>query len=131
MPKRLCCAKRSTSITCSWLNPDVFEYFLNAKALICTSLWEDPGFVLIEAAMSNLTILSSNCKSGPEEIIGKNEKGGFLFENNDIISLNKMFLNYFETDNQIIYKKKIYAKKKIKKYSIFNHTRELNKILDL
>ena len=39
---------------------DVFEYFLNAKALICTSLWEDPGFVLIEAGIANLPVISNS-----------------------------------------------------------------------
>ena len=40
---------------------------------------EDPGFVLIEAAANNASIISSNCKSGPKEIL-TNGKGGFLFE---------------------------------------------------
>ena len=38
----------------------------NAKGFILSSLWEDPGFVLIEA-MCNLFIISSDCKNGPVE----------------------------------------------------------------
>ena len=33
------------------------------------SLWEDPGFVLIEASYSNTTIISSDCENGPKEIL--------------------------------------------------------------
>ena len=57
---------------------DVFEYFLNAKALICTSLWEDPGFVLIEAGIANLPVISNSCKSGPIEIL-KHKENGYLY----------------------------------------------------
>ena len=46
---------------------NVFLYMKYAQAFILSSLWEDPGFVLIEAAMCNLLIISSNCKNGPEE----------------------------------------------------------------
>ena len=31
-------------------------YMANSKLFILTSLWEDPGFVLVEAALNNLTI---------------------------------------------------------------------------
>ena len=45
------------------------QYMKKAEAFILSSLWEDPGFVLIEAAMNNLFIISSNCKNGPEEFL--------------------------------------------------------------
>ena len=51
-----------------------------------TSLWEDPGFVIVEAALSNIPIISSNCPNGPREII---EKNGYLFQNNNLESLLK------------------------------------------
>ena len=41
-----------------------------------TSLWEDPGFVLIGSAINNCTIISSDCKSGPREIL-ENGSGDF------------------------------------------------------
>ena len=47
---------------------------------ILTSLWEDPGFVLVEAAYNNLFIISSDCKNGPKEILD-NGKRGLLFNN--------------------------------------------------
>ena len=57
---------------------NIFFYIKKAKAVIVASLWEDPGFVMIESAYLKKTIISSDCPSGPKEFIGKN-RGGFLF----------------------------------------------------
>ena len=109
---------------------NIYKYMANSKLFILTSLWEDPGFVLVEAALNNVTILSSNCPSGPEEIIDKNEYGGYLFTSNDPESLNKK-INFFIEDNEKnIFKKKKYVKKNIKKFSIFNHSLTLQRYLD-
>ena len=53
---------------------------------LSTSLWEDPGFVLIEAGFCRSTIISSDCKNGPEEIL-MNGKSGYLFQSNNLESL--------------------------------------------
>ena len=102
----------------------------NSKLFILTSLWEDPGFVLVEAAINNVTILSSNCPNGPEEIINKNEYGGYLFKNNNLESLNKKLHIFIEDSEKNIFKKKKYVKKNVKKYSIFNHSLALQEYLD-
>ena len=57
---------------------NVYKYLLNSDCFILTSLWEDPGFVLLEAALSNTLIISSNCPNGPNEFLS-NGKNGFLF----------------------------------------------------
>jgi len=108
---------------------NIHSYLADSKLFILTSLWEDPGFVLAEAAINNLSILSSNCPSGPVEIINENEEGGYLFENNNLVSLNEK-INLFINDNdKNILRKKIYVKKNVKKYSIFRHTVTLEKYL--
>ena len=48
---------------------NVFKYFKNAECFILSSLWEDPGWVIIEAIASNTIVLSSDCPSGPKEIL--------------------------------------------------------------
>ena len=48
---------------------NVFKYLFNSKIFILTSLWEDPGFALVEAATLNRLIISSNCRNGPEEFL--------------------------------------------------------------
>ena len=59
---------------------NVYKYLLNADCFLLTSLWEDPGFVILEAALSNTVIISSDCPNGPNEILS-NGKSGFLFKN--------------------------------------------------
>tara|TARA_B100000795_G_scaffold204366_1_gene157976 strand:+ start:1950 stop:3095 length:1146 start_codon:yes stop_codon:yes gene_type:complete len=109
---------------------NIYKYMANSKLFILTSLWEDPGFVLVEAAINNLTILSSNCPSGPEEIINKNEYGGYLFRNNDLESINEKFNLFIKDSEKNIFKKKVYVKKNIKKFSIFKHSLTLQGYLD-
>ena len=61
---------------------NIHNLLKSCYCFILSSLWEDPGFVLIEAAANNAIIISSDCKSGPKEILD-NGKGGFLFNSNN------------------------------------------------
>ena len=107
---------------------NVHKYLYNCFFFILTSKWEDPGFVLIEAAANRALILSSDCPNGPAEFLD-NDKCGYLFKNNDINDLGKKY-NNLTLDNENIKKNKIYlALKKAKKYTIFNHSNKLIQIL--
>ena len=99
---------------------NIHKYYSLSKLFILTSLWEDPGFVLIEAALNDIPIISSNCKNGPKEII-KGEDGGILFENNNINDLRDKIIQFLNLNEIEIKKKKIISKKNIKKYSLFRH----------
>ena len=93
-----------------------------------SSLWEDPGFVIVEAIISETFVLSSDCSNGPKEIIG--DKNGILFKNNseeDFINKFKTFLSLDEFNKN---KMKIAAKKTAKKFSIFSHYINLNRNLE-
>lgn len=96
-------------------------YMKNAEAFILSSLWEDPGFVLIEAAMNNLFIISSNCKNGPSEFL-KNGECGILYESNKKNSLLYSLKKFSEiqSSNKIFLKKKN-AKLNCKNYTLLNH----------
>ena len=50
------------------------------------------GFVIVEAALSNLFIISSNCPNGPSEFLNYG-KDGILFENNQKTRYIKVWLN--------------------------------------
>ena len=39
----------------------------DAESFILSSKWEEMGFVIIEAAFSNLYLISSDCPNGPKE----------------------------------------------------------------
>lgn len=107
---------------------NVFSYLKNAKAFILTSLWEDPGFVILEAAYLNIPIICSNCPNGPKEILGNGEYG-FMFESNNKNDFQNKFNNFINTNESDIFEKKLMAKKQTKKFSIYNHSKKLSKIL--
>ncbi len=106
---------------------NVYEYLSNSDAFILSSLWEDPGFVLIEAAYANTTIISSNCFNGPSEIL-EGGKNGFLFKSNDKDDFLNVFSKFENSNSSIINQKKIDSKKMSRKYSLFSHFLELKKL---
>lgn len=107
---------------------NVFPLIRKSLAVISTSLWEDPGAVMIESAYCNKLVISSNCPNGPEEFL-KNGESGYLFKNNDPIDLeNKINQFLSETENSK-FKKAVISKKNSKMYSLFRHYQKLNKIL--
>jgi len=107
---------------------NVFKYFKNAECFILSSLWEDPGWVIIEAIASNTIVLSSDCPSGPKEIL--NNERGILFKNNSELDLIKS-IDYFkkldENKKKII---KFKAKIFIKKFTLLQHHKKLLSILN-
>ena len=102
---------------------NVYSYMKNASIYVLSSLWEDPGFVIIEAALCNLPIISSNCSNGPKEFL-LNGDAGKLFENNKKGALSKALEDHSEN-----FLKKIKAKKNTLKYTNFRHFKKLNSII--
>ena len=107
---------------------NVFNYIYNAKCYISSSLYEDPGFTLIEAGSLNKIIIAFDSKTGPSEILD-NSKRGFLFKNLDSNNLVNTFFDFYESDDEIIKLKKIRIKKYKKNFTLFSHYKELDKIL--
>ena len=89
----------------------------NAKAFILSSLWEDPGFVIIEAAFCRTVVFSSNCITGPREII-KNNYNGYLFESNNIKSFVDNFEKIIDKNNSTVLLNNL---RYTKNFSLFNH----------
>ena len=100
----------------------------NAECFILSSLWEDPGWVLIEAASVNTAVISSNCPNGPVEFLS-NGDGGDLYNSNDKNSFLKTFNEYKKDDFNMKNKKLIISKKKVKNYTLFRHYCDLMKNL--
>ena len=67
---------------------DPRKYYANSKIFILNSFFEGQPNVLIESLSHKLPIISSDCKSGPREILA-NGKYGFLSPVNDALSLSK------------------------------------------
>ncbi len=107
---------------------NVYNYLNNAKCFILTSDWEDPGFVLIEAAFSRVPIISSNCPNGPNEIL-ENGNGGYLFKSNDQADFICKFKQFINENDKLLKKRKLKVLKKTKNYTCFSHFQNLQKIL--
>lgn len=107
---------------------NIFNYIKNANCVISTSLWEDPGFVMVEAAACNTTIISSDCPSGPKEFLN-NGKNGYLFKNNDVNDLINKYLSFKNEDINTVNTKKILAKLNSKNYTKLRHFKNLEKII--
>ena len=106
---------------------NVFKYLNSCEALILSSLWEDPGFVLLEAMYCNTIVFSSDCQSGPKEIL--NQSRGLLFQNNS----KEDFIEKFNNLNSLTLMEKsrirINAKKFTKNFSMLKHYKTLENLL--
>lgn len=119
--------KIDKNITLVGYKDNVFKYLHKCEAFILSSLWEDPGFVIVEAMYSNAFVLASDCKSGPSEIIS--EDRGLLFRNNSKEDFINKFQTFLMLNDDEKFKIKCEAKKFTKKFSLLNHYVKLEKIL--
>ena len=98
---------------------NVHKYLSNCKLFILSSLWEDPGFVLVEAMFSGALVLSSDCPSGPKEILSIDKKRGVLFKSNDTKDFIKKFYEIEKLEDYELNKMKLNAKIFTKNYTLF------------
>lgn len=108
---------------------NIFNYIYNAKCVISCSLWEDPGFVMVETAYVGTPIISSNCPSGPKEFIGNNENG-FIYDLNDEKSFKKELDNFLSIPEEKLLKKKIKAKKRSRMFTGYYNYKKLSNLLN-
>ena len=106
---------------------NVFKYLKKCEAFILSSLWEDPGFVIVEAMYSNSFVISSNCESGPKEIISNHR--GILFKNNSKDDFIEKFSKFIQLDNKERIDIKLNAKKFTKEFSLLKHFKRIENIL--
>ncbi len=109
---------------------DIYSIMKRSSAFILSSLWEEMGFVIIEASMNNLYIISSDCPNGPKEFLN-NGTNGILYSNNIPNALNESLQNFSRTKPQKIFDDKIQLKKNTKKFTRFRHFLKLINILEM
>ena len=108
---------------------NIFQFIKESKAVLISSLWEDPGFVMIEAAHLKKSIISSDCPSGPKEFLD-GESGGYLFKSNSSASLFNSIEKFKKTSKNKLNTQIIYAKSRSKRYKSNYHKNLFSKYLD-
>ena len=109
---------------------NVYPLIKKSIAIISSSLWEDPGAVMIEASYCNKNVISSNCPNGPEEFLSS-ESGNYLFRNNDVVSLVSKINSFLKDDENKKFLQILSCKQKSRNYTIFNHYKRLVLLLKL
>jgi glycosyltransferase involved in cell wall biosynthesis len=107
-------------------NKNPYNLIKRSDVFILTSTYEGLPNVLLETQALKTYIISSNCPTGPREIL-INGKAGSLFKVGDYKKLSKLIISF--TKNKKFYKKKILLG--YKNLSRFNYTKNLNKYYKL
>ena len=103
-----------------------FNLIKSSDVFILTSLYEGLPNVLLESQVLKKFIISSDCPTGPKEIL-LNGKAGFLFNVGDHTELSNLILNY--SKNKKLLSKKISIG--YKNLSRFDYNRNLKKYLNI
>ena len=118
--------KLNKNIKLAGYKKNAFQYLKSADLLILSSRYEGLPNTLIEAQVAGIPIISSDCPSGPKEIL-MNGKLGELFKVGDYEDLYKKIYNY-NRNKSILKKKSITAKKYLYR---FDYKTNLNKYLKI
>jgi len=105
---------------------NVYNYIFRSQAIISCSLYEDPGFVLIEASYLKKKIITSIVKNGPLEMYNTGNLCFFFQKNNELDLINKIILSE-NVNNKAM---SLEALKYSKKFTFFNHYKDLNHLLN-
>lgn len=107
---------------------NIFPLIDRSKCVICTSLWEDPGAILIEAGFCKKFVISSDCKNGPKEIINNNN--GLLFKSGNHEDLYKKYIKFIKTKKSKINQMRNSLNKFSYNFTSSEHSKKLYKFLN-
>ncbi|WP_075522636.1 glycosyltransferase [Candidatus Pelagibacter communis] len=97
-------------------------YLKNSKLFVFSSKYEGLGNVLIDAINYNIPCISTNCPSGPSEIL-LNGKGGYLVKSGSPQILAQK-MSFAIQNYSLSLKKNAYAKRKLNRFLISNQVKK-------
>jgi glycosyltransferase involved in cell wall biosynthesis len=103
-----------------------FPYISKSQIMILSSHFEGLPNVLLEGLALKKFIISSDCPTGPKEILD-NGKGGFLFKIGNHLELSKIILSY-EKNYNLFVKKKNFSQKRLDR---FDYKKNLDQYFNL
>ena len=106
---------------------NAFKYIESSDLFILSSKFEGLPNVLIEAQVRGVPIISSDCSSGPKEIL-QNGRLGILFKVGNFVSLSKFIINFYN-NKKIALKKAKQAKKFLYRYDYEKNLDKYYKII--
>ena len=107
---------------------DPKEFYKKADLFILSSIYEGFGNVLVEALQNKCPVITSNCKSGPMEII-ENGKYGYYFNVGDYYELSNKIIKFIKNPKDLR-KKTIQFKKIIKRFSLKENSKNFEKLFE-
>ena len=104
-----------------------YQYIKLSDCLVLTSLFEGLPNVLLEALALKKFVISTDCPTGPNEIL-LNGKYGFLFKIGDYNQLSTLILKYYK-NKKLFYKKTIHGFKSLNRFDYINNCKKYLKII--
>lgn len=102
-----------------------YPYLANADLFVLSSRWEDPGHAIIEAAALEIPIVTTDCPSGPSDLVDQGA-GGWVCRNGDVDDMAKKIINALNNPDEQMQKR---AKLNANKYTLLSHFKELDVLL--
>jgi glycosyltransferase involved in cell wall biosynthesis len=103
-----------------------FPYVAQADLFVLSSRWEDPGHAIIEAAALGTPIVTTDCPSGPSDLVGYGA-GGFICRTedpDDMAATIRMALAEYDLDKLRV------ARDNAAKYTLLSHYNEMEGLLN-
>lgn len=88
-----------SKVTFAKFNSNPYPYYNYSDMYVLSSRWEGFPNTLLEALACGTKVVATKCKSGPLEILGNNDYG-LLVKENDIEALANGVLDYLQQENK-------------------------------